>query len=155
MATHSSTLSWKIPWTEEPGRLQSMGSQTIRHDWATSLWFLKGKKRYSKPLAKHQLGSLARFHIEHFHVCILNVLSGNKYIDMCIYTIRTLMYDGLQSFIKILIWSCLTPSTDEENQITVLLWGSWKTEGRRRRGQQRMKWLDRITDPMGMNLGKL
>ena len=32
MATHSSTLTWKIPWTEEPGRLQSMGSQRVRHD---------------------------------------------------------------------------------------------------------------------------
>ena len=37
MATHSSTLAWKIPWTEEPGRLQSMGSLGVRHDWATSL----------------------------------------------------------------------------------------------------------------------
>ena len=32
MATHSSTLAWKIPWTEEPGRLQSMGSRRVRHD---------------------------------------------------------------------------------------------------------------------------
>ena len=32
MAPHSSTLAWKIPWTEEPGRLQSMGSQRVRHD---------------------------------------------------------------------------------------------------------------------------
>ena len=37
MATHSSTLAWKIPWTEEPGRLQSMGSLRVGHDWATSL----------------------------------------------------------------------------------------------------------------------
>ena len=37
MATHSSTLGWKIPWMEEPGRLQSMGSGRVRHDWATSL----------------------------------------------------------------------------------------------------------------------
>ena len=37
MATHSSTLAWKIPWAEEPGRLQSMGLQRIRHDCATSL----------------------------------------------------------------------------------------------------------------------
>ena len=37
IATHSSTLAWKIPWMEEPSRLQSMGSQRIRHDWATSL----------------------------------------------------------------------------------------------------------------------
>ena len=32
MATHSSTLGWKIPWMEEPGRLQSMGSQTVGHN---------------------------------------------------------------------------------------------------------------------------
>ena len=32
MATHSSTLSWKIPWTEEPSRLQSMGAQRVGHD---------------------------------------------------------------------------------------------------------------------------
>ena len=37
MAPHSSTLAWKIPWVVEPGRLQSMGSLRIRHDWATSL----------------------------------------------------------------------------------------------------------------------
>ena len=34
MATHSSTLAWKIPWTEEPGRLQSMGSHRVGHDWS-------------------------------------------------------------------------------------------------------------------------
>ena len=37
MATNSSTLAWKIPWTEEPGRLQSLGSRRVGHDWATSL----------------------------------------------------------------------------------------------------------------------
>ena len=37
MAPHSSTLAWKIPWTEEPGRLQTMGSGRVGHDWATSL----------------------------------------------------------------------------------------------------------------------
>ena len=36
MPTHSRTLAWKIPWTEEPGRLQSMGLQRVGHDWATS-----------------------------------------------------------------------------------------------------------------------
>ena len=37
MAPHSSALAWKIPWTEEPGRLQSMGSLRVGHDWTTSL----------------------------------------------------------------------------------------------------------------------
>ena len=37
MAPHSSTVAWKIPWMEVPGRLQSMGSLRVRHDGATSL----------------------------------------------------------------------------------------------------------------------
>ena len=46
MATYSSTLAWKIPWTEEPGRLESMGLQRVGHDWATSQE--KCKRQYSK-----------------------------------------------------------------------------------------------------------
>ena len=38
MATHSGILACRTPWSEEPGGLQSMGSQTVWHDWATSLW---------------------------------------------------------------------------------------------------------------------
>ena len=38
MATYSSILAWGIPWTEEPGGLQSMGSQRVRHDWATNAY---------------------------------------------------------------------------------------------------------------------
>ena len=41
MATHSSTLAWKIPWMEEPGRLQSMGSQRVGHDWVTTPYTLE------------------------------------------------------------------------------------------------------------------
>ena len=39
MAIRSSTLAWRIPWTEDPARLQSMGSQRVGHDWVTSLHF--------------------------------------------------------------------------------------------------------------------
>ena len=39
MATHSSTHAWKIPWTKEPSKLQSMGSQRVWHNWATSVHF--------------------------------------------------------------------------------------------------------------------
>ena len=55
MVTHSSTLAWRIPWREETGSLQSMGSQRVRHDWATSLTHslivllvLKKGKRHNK-----------------------------------------------------------------------------------------------------------
>ena len=43
MATHSSTLAWKILWTEEPGRLQSMGSQRVRHDFILLAWTMRMK----------------------------------------------------------------------------------------------------------------
>ena len=51
MAAHSSTLAWKIPWTEEPGRLQSMGSLRVGHDWVTwlSLFTLMHWKRKWQP----------------------------------------------------------------------------------------------------------
>ena len=50
MATHTSTLAWKIPWTEKPGRLQSMGLQRVGHDWlysdihVTETWSIKISK---------------------------------------------------------------------------------------------------------------
>ena len=46
MAPHSSILAWRIPWTEEPGGLQSMGSQRVGHDWATSLSLMLVHKRF-------------------------------------------------------------------------------------------------------------
>ena len=52
MAPHSSTLAWKIPWTREHGRLQSMGLLGIRHDWATwlSLFTFMHWRRKGNPL---------------------------------------------------------------------------------------------------------
>ena len=44
MAPHSSTLAWKIPWPEEPGRLQSMGSHRVRHDWSDLVAAAAGAK---------------------------------------------------------------------------------------------------------------
>ena len=51
MAPHSSTLAWKIPWIEEPGGLQSMGSLRVRHDWATSLFtFMHWRRKWQPTL---------------------------------------------------------------------------------------------------------
>ena len=49
MAPHSSTLAWKIPWTEEPGRLQSTGSLRVGHNWATSLFTFMHWRRKWQP----------------------------------------------------------------------------------------------------------
>ena len=51
MATHSGILAWKIPWTEEPGRLESMGSWRVGNDWAASLslfTFMHWKKKWQR-----------------------------------------------------------------------------------------------------------
>ena len=54
MATHPSIFAWKIPWTEDPGGLQSMGSKRVKHDWATEhkmsycgiIWWLLSVSKY-------------------------------------------------------------------------------------------------------------
>ena len=50
MAPHSNTLAWKIPWTEEPGRLQSMRSLRVRYDWTTSFSLLCSGEGNGNPL---------------------------------------------------------------------------------------------------------
>ena len=62
MAIHSSTIAWKIPWTEEPGKLQSMGSQRFEHDCAISLslsWGLEWKLTFSSPVATAEFSKFA------------------------------------------------------------------------------------------------
>ena len=53
MAPHSSTLAWKIPWVEEPGRLQSMGSLRVGHDGAASLSFTFHFHALEREMATH------------------------------------------------------------------------------------------------------
>ena len=71
MAPHSSTLAWKILLAEEPGRLQSMGSLRVGHDWATSLWlftFLHWRRKWQPtpvflPGESQRWGSLVGCHL--------------------------------------------------------------------------------------------
>ena len=71
MAPHSSTLAWKIPWTEKPGRLQSRGSLRVGHDWTTSLslfTFMHWRRKWQPtpmflPGESQGLGSLVGCHL--------------------------------------------------------------------------------------------
>ena len=56
--THSSVLARRIPWTEEPGKLQSMGSQRVRHDWGTNIFTFTSVKKLPKPLSRVSQGML-------------------------------------------------------------------------------------------------
>ena len=67
MATHCSALAWKIPWTEEPGRLQSMGSQRVTHDWVTSLTVVRLDNK--RPFFWHILKSYWIFIYVHVVFC--------------------------------------------------------------------------------------
>jgi len=75
MATHSSSLAWRIPWREEPGKLQSVGSQRFGHDWVTSLHSLMFTKIYGgnnykrKNLLHSQLILVAMIHT-HTHIYV-------------------------------------------------------------------------------------
>ena len=86
MAPHSSTLAWRIPWTEEPGRLQSMGSQRVGHNWVTSLslfTFIHWRRKWQPtpvflPGESQGPGSLVGCHLwgrtesdktQHTHIC--------------------------------------------------------------------------------------
>ena len=79
MATHSSTLAWKILWTEEPGRLQSTGSQKVGHNWATSLHFID-----TFALVRHVLSYLLHSVFSCFHplfiwnlcLCLMREIEG-------------------------------------------------------------------------------
>ena len=66
VATHSSILAWRILWTEEPGRLLSMGSQRDRHDWATEHVhaLLRGIKRRSEIWISFRHGSGSIFQVK-------------------------------------------------------------------------------------------
>ena len=55
MATQSSILAWKIPWMEEPGRLQSMGLQRVGHDWVTSLSLFTFKEVFKRKILSFSL----------------------------------------------------------------------------------------------------
>ena len=60
MATCSGILAWEIPWTEEPGGLQSMGSQRDRHDWTCTGWTVEGRKQDDACFRKSSLDTACR-----------------------------------------------------------------------------------------------
>ena len=76
MATHSSTCAWKIPWTEEPGWLQSMGSQRLGYEWVISLFCFPILKIFLSPshtlfffLKSHDLLLLLFFTLQYYIGC--------------------------------------------------------------------------------------
>ena len=88
MATYSSTLAWKIPWTEEPGRLWSMGSWRVGHNWATSLSFshMNHRKQTSLliPHPQHLECKPKPFHLLFFFLPMASPFFPLQYLNLCV-----------------------------------------------------------------------
>ena len=102
MATHSSILAWRIPWTEEPGGLQSMGLQRVRQNWATNIFtFTIKRKHWWSKWASDSVWSRAG-HAEAGHddvsYSLLTATSGRG-----TYWFRTVSKPGLRWYISHLL----------------------------------------------------
>jgi len=83
MATHSSILAWKISWTEEPGGLQSMGSQRVRHNWATNTQVYPSRPKVSlcpSIILSSWSSFCPRPHRRQSLICFLSLSIRHKYI---------------------------------------------------------------------------
>ena len=116
MAPHSSTPAWKIPWTKGPGRLQSMGSLRVGHDWETSL---------------------SLFTFTHWR---------RKWQPTPVFLLECSL-EGLMLKLKLQSFGHLMQRADSLEKTLML----GKIESERRRGRQRIRWLDGITDSMDVS----
>ena len=166
MAPHSSTLAWKIPWTEEPGRLQSMGS--LESDTTERLHF-----HFSLSCIGEGNGNLLQCSClenprdgETWWAAIYGVAQSWTWLQR-LSSSSSSIYRSNQSILKEISPGCsleglmlklklqyfghLTRRVDSLEK-TLMLGG---IQGSRRRGWQRMRWLDGITDSMDVSLSEL
>ena len=173
MAPHSSTVAWKIPWMEEPGRLQSMGSHRVRHNWsnlaAAAYSILKSKHYFANKGPSSQGYVFSSGHVWMLELdweeswapknwCFWTVvLEKTLESPMDCKEIQPVHSKGDQSWVFF--------GRIDAKAETPVLWPhhvkSWligKTlmlggiGGRRKRGRQRMRWLDGITDSRDVSL---
>ena len=113
MATHSSILAWEISWTEEPGKLQSMGFQRVRYDWATNT---VGCKENNFSLACVQRSRLPSADLER---CLRMTSGGGIFPSVCTAMLLSQAILVTFSYIPFLLF-CYSHSARSKNQLQTL-----------------------------------
>ena len=113
MATHSIILAWEIPWTEEPGKLQSMGFQRVRYDWATHTL---GCKENNFSLGCVQRSPLCSADLER---CLRMTSGGGIFPSVCTAMLLSQAILGTFSYIPFLLF-CYAHSARSKNQLQTL-----------------------------------
>ena len=156
MTTCNSILAWEIPWTEESGKLQSMGSYRVRHDWSilarrqrieNQRYYFANKGPYNQSYG-FSSSHVWMWELDHKEGWVLK----NCVLD---YKIKLIHPKGNQPW----IFTGRTDAEAETPKLWPLMWRAnslektlmlGKIKGRRK-GQQRMRWLDDITNSMDMS----
>ena len=183
MTTHSTILAWRIPWTEEPGGLQSVGSQTVRNNWATNTLkialpnlFLMVANLECLPTKVQTSSKGYGFSSGHVWMWELDCEESWALKNWCfceLWCWRRLLRvpwtarRSNQSILKEISPGCSLEGLLLKLKLQYFAHLMWRVdslektlmlggiEGRRRRWWQRMRWLDGITDSMDMSLSKL
>jgi len=103
MATHSRILAWRIPWTKEPGGLQSMGSQRLGHDWAKNTFTYRD--RYLPTKLVYNIGS-SSFPFCRFPVFLSLIAEEGFLISHC-YSLKLFIQMGIPFLFSFVFSLCL------------------------------------------------
>ena len=136
MATHSSTLVLRVPWTEEPGGLQSMGSQRVRHDWSNlaRMWeliFLTRDRTHAPCIGRQSVNHWATKEVPDENIFIIQV----SFFKFFYYFILFFNFTILYWFYHISTW--LRHETAKETLMyRTVFWTLWERE--------RVGWFERM-----------